>query len=132
MYGEQIIEGGMAMENITEQAKRGGARELTGRREYWRGQVQSWHGSGLTQKEYCGREGISLERFGSWKRRLDREGCEQSGGAIVAVPSRIVASALHASSPTLKLVVKERYRLEIPDAFSPVTLETVLRVLNRL
>ena len=119
------------MEKVTWQAKGDAPRDLTARRQYWSGQVQQWRSSGLTQKEYCGKEGISLERLGTWKRRLDREGQSQTG-SLVAVPSRIVTSALHAPSPALKLVVKERYRLEIPDAFSPVTLETVLQVLNRL
>jgi len=101
----------------------------TGRREYWSGHVQQWRSSGLTQKEYCNKEGISLERLGTWKRRLDRE---ERSGALVAVPSRIVSSALHAAGPVLRLVVDERYRVEIPDAFSAVTLEKVLRVLDRL
>jgi len=101
------------------------------RRNYWSARVENWRGSGLTQKEYCEKERISLERFGSWKRRLDRE-THVGGDAIVAVPSRIVSSALFASRSALGLVVNERYRLEIPDTFSPSTLEAVLQVLNRL
>ncbi len=99
------------------------------RRKYWSDRVQQWRDSGLTQKEYCEREGLSLERLGSWKRRLDREA--QVGGEIVAVPSGIVSSALFAVRG-LGLVVNERYRVEIPDTFSPSTLESVLQVLNRL
>ena len=101
------------------------------RRGYWIGQVERWRSSGLTQKEYCKGEGISLERLGSWKRRLDREEQLQRG-SMVAVPSRIVSSALGEWTATLKVVVGERYRVEIPEAFNPVTLETVLRVLDRL
>lgn len=99
------------------------------RRKYWSDQVQQWRGSGLTQKAYCEREGLSVERLGTWKRRLDREA--QVGGEIVAVPSGIVSSALFGFRG-LGLVVNERYRLEIPDAFSASTLEAVLQVLNRL
>ena len=101
------------------------------RREYWTGQVQRWRESGLTQREYCKREGISIERFGAWKRRLDRENQNESGG-LVAVPPKIVSSALFTVRPVLGLVVDERYRVEIPDAFSPSTLEAVLQVLSRL
>ena len=118
------------MEKITEQARSDAARDLIARRQYWTDQVKQWRSSSLTQKQYCSKEGISLERFGAWKRRLDREGQKQTG-ALIAVPSRIVSSALH-NAGTLKLVVNERYRVEIPDAFSPVTLETVLHILNRL
>ena len=104
--------------------------ERVNRRKYWTEQVRGWRISGLTQKEYCEREGIPLERLGSWKRRLDRE-TQDRGGAIVAVPPRIVSSALFAARG-LGLIVNDRYRLEIPDAFSPSTLESVLQILNRL
>ena len=53
-------------------------------------------------------------------------------GAVVAIPSETVSAALLTMRPTLGLVVKEKYRVEIPDAFSPATLEAVLQVLNRL
>lgn len=100
------------------------------RRKYWTGQVERWKESGLTQKEYCLREKISLERFGAWKRRLEGENKSQTAG-FVAVPPKIVSSALF-TAPALRLVVDERYRLEIPDSFSPATLEAVLQVLGRL
>jgi len=99
-------------------------------REYWRGEVQRWCSSGMTQKEYCSKEGLSLERFGSWKRRFDREG-ERGSGVLVAVPAKIVSSALLARSERLGLVVSERYRVEIPERFSSATLEQVLQVLAR-
>jgi hypothetical protein len=100
-------------------------------REYWRGEVQRWRNSGLTQKEYCIKEGISLERFGTWKRRFDRE--EQSrSGALVAVPAATVASALVERRQGLGLIVSGRYRVEIPDTFASGTLERVLQVLARL
>ncbi|MDA8162242.1 MAG: IS66 family insertion sequence element accessory protein TnpB [Desulfobacteraceae bacterium] len=100
------------------------------RRKYWTDQVQRWKESGLTQREYCKKEDLSIERFGAWKRRLDHENQVETGG-LVAVPSKIVSSALF-TRPALGLVVDERYRVEIPDAFSPSTLEAVLQVLSRL
>ena len=100
------------------------------RRKYWTGQVQQWRESGLTQREFCKREGISIERLGAWKRRLDHE--NRSESSIVAVPPKIVSSALFTSRPALGLLVDERYRVEIPDAFSPSTLEAILQVLSRL
>ena len=99
------------------------------RRAYWAGQVERWKESGLTQRQFCKNEGLSIERFGAWKRRLEREG--QSKASLVAVPSRVVSSALF-TVPALRLVVDERYRLEIPGSFSPSTLEAVLKVLGHL
>ena len=108
-----------------------GKTERIERREYWTGQVRRWRESGLTQREYCKREGLSIERFGSWKRRLGSDNQSESRG-LVAVPPRIVSSALFTTRPALGLVVDERYRVEIPDAFSPSTLEAVLQILSRL
>jgi hypothetical protein len=63
------------------------------RRQYWRSQVKRWKESGLTQKEYCIKQDISLDRFGTWKRRLQRE--NQDGvRSLVAVPAKIVSSAM--------------------------------------
>jgi hypothetical protein len=90
-----------AMDEGAEQVRGEVPQTRTGRREYWSGHVQQWRSSGITQREYCDEKGISLERFGTWKRRLDREG---QSGVLVAVPSRIVSSVLHAS-PALRLVV---------------------------
>ncbi len=101
------------------------------RRQYWEAQVQRWRASGLTQREFCKKEDLSIERFGAWKRRLDRENQGESEG-LVAVPPKIVSSALFTVRPALGLVVDERYRVEIPDAFSPSTLAAVLQVLSRL
>lgn len=102
------------------------------RREYWRGEVEKWGRSGLRQKEYCGREGISLERFGYWRRRIEREREKGRTRGLIAVPSGVVSSALFARREMLGVVVKERYRVEIPDTFSPDTLARVLEVLGRM
>lgn len=114
-----------------EQGKKSEAPRVRAAREYWSGEVQQWRSSGLLQKEYCNKKGISLGRFGAWKRRLERE-AQGHSGTIVAIPSGIVSSALLAMRPTLGLVVNERYRVEIPDSFSPDMLEAVLQVLSRL
>ena len=104
-------------------------RQGTERRQYWRSHVEQWRGSGLTQKEYCRTQGICLERFGYWKRRLEREG---QSGAFVAVPSGVLSRALCPSHSALRLTVDERYRIEIPEGFCPSTLKTVLEVLAHL
>lgn len=113
-----------------EQHKESSKTSRTGKtRGCWRAEVERWRSSGLTQKEFCSKEGLSLERFGTWKRRLERE---DNSGALVAVPTGIVSSALHTSQRMLSVVVAERYRIEIPDAFTPNTLQNVLEVLSRL
>lgn len=108
-----------------------GGRSRGARRRYWTEHVERWRRSGVTQKAYCEEEGLSRERFGSWKRRLEKEEGSRSGLSLVPVPAGIVSSAL-CTRPRLGVVVKDCYRVEVADGFSPATLESVIRVLERL
>lgn len=40
---------------------------------FWRGHSEAWKLSGLTQREYCDQQGISLKSFGNWRGQLKRE-----------------------------------------------------------
>ena len=41
-------------------------------RALWRGHFEAWRLSGLTQREYCERHGVSLKSFGNWRGQLKR------------------------------------------------------------
>jgi hypothetical protein len=42
-------------------------------RALWRWHFEAWRLSGLTQREYCERHGLSLKSFGNWRGQLKRE-----------------------------------------------------------
>ena len=42
-----------------------------GNREFWTRQVQAYHLSGLSQKEFCQKNDLIYSSFGYWKRRLE-------------------------------------------------------------
>ena len=42
-------------------------------RAYWRGHCEAWRLSGLTQREYCGQNGVGLKSFGNWRAQFKRE-----------------------------------------------------------
>jgi len=44
-------------------------------RALWCGHFEAWRLSGLTQREYCERHGLSLKSFGNWRGQLKRRGC---------------------------------------------------------
>ena len=43
---------------------------MTDRTEYWRKRMEAWGRSGLSQAEYCRRQGLQPVSFSWWKRRL--------------------------------------------------------------
>jgi transposase len=42
-------------------------------RAFWRSHFDVWRLSGLTQRDYCERHGLSLKSFGNWRAQLKRE-----------------------------------------------------------
>ena len=40
------------------------------KREQWSAHLAQWRDSGLSQTAYCRERGVSLARFGYWRRRL--------------------------------------------------------------
>ena len=43
---------------------------MSDRARHWRGLVDAWETSGLSQAEFCRRRGVKAVTFGWWKRRL--------------------------------------------------------------
>ncbi len=50
----------------------GVAMESEGKRAEWEARVMAWKASGLTQKEYCLREGIGFSGMRYWSARMHR------------------------------------------------------------
>jgi hypothetical protein len=69
------------------------------RRRQWGQYISGWKASGLTQSDYCDREGISYDSFKRWRRLLGSDAVMQ-GSAPRLVPVRVAASPALRSTPT--------------------------------
>lgn len=108
------------------------------KRRFWGAQLDAWQRSGLTQAEFCRRQGIDRRLLGSWKRRL---GMAPRGQCLpvefIAVPVRpqgdreSAGCAVPPASP-LTLVIRGGYRIEVGEGFAPETLTRLLTTLGRL
>jgi len=38
--------------------------------QFWQNHVAAWEQSGISQSEYCSRQGLNIKIFGYWKRKL--------------------------------------------------------------
>lgn len=94
-------------------------------RPIWEGHIKSWKKSSLTQAEYCRQNNLREKSFTYWKRRL-----RETAQTVRFVPvSCSVPSVIKTGMP-IKVVVKDRYVVEVADGFTPGTLKEVLRVLE--
>lgn len=95
------------------------------RRCFWRSHVDAWPLSGLTQVDYCRQNDLKSHRFTYWKGKFHREALPVE---FVQIPEKSIRTAhvFPNNGASLHLTVDSRFTIEIPDGFSPVTLEKVL------
>ena len=111
-----------------------GRRKDPEKHRYWGAQVRAWGRSGLTQAEFCRRQGLRRRLFCSWKRRLvPTQVAQESQARFVTVALRpepegkpIVPAAF------LTVVTAAGHRIEVGEGFVPETLTRLLTTLGRL
>ena len=98
--------------------------QIKNKREHWRAHMEAWQQSGQTQGTYCEQHGLKLKTFAYWRRRLKTD---SRGVRLVQLPTGALRSS---GGSTLRVVVDDRFTIEVADGFSPATLGRVLEVLR--
>ncbi len=65
-------------------AKRHGA-------EFWRGHLEAWHRSDLTQREYCAHHGLGEKAFYRWRRK-EKQAVAAAKSSLTLVPVSVGAT----------------------------------------
>ena len=101
------------------------------REQYWQEQMAAWKASGLKQVHYCREHQISKHAFVYWKLKL--LGKDPVPATLVPVSAHQLRQ-LHRQdgSAQIRLVVGERYHVDIRPGFNAQTLQEILGVLERL
>jgi hypothetical protein len=92
--------------------------------------VAAWRSTGLTQSEYCRREGVNWYGFRYWKAKTDAEmGLGAGGGKLVRVrgpaPSEVTGGV------GIRVRVGGKYVVEVEAGFEPAVLREVIELLER-
>jgi hypothetical protein len=98
--------------------------------EYWNSHIEAWKKSGLSQVDYCRENNLSRHRFTYWKCKGDKE--SEFLRFVPVLPKPILSPFSIANTAPLKVIIGERYRIEIGDGFSPDTLLRLMGTLGRL
>lgn len=93
--------------------------------KYWRAHIDQWSGSGLSQTEYCRQKDLSRYKFTYWKTKFKKKNL-----SVEFVQVSQISQIIHRTG--LKLNINSNVQIEIPDGFSQVTLEQVLKTLKVL
>jgi hypothetical protein len=104
----------------------------TTKQDYWQEHIASWKTSGLTQKEYCRANSLSVQSFGYWKRKDDTRPHGQTRFFPLAVSPPLLESKTSSSSRLDIKLRGDRFRIEIKDDFSPMLLQKLIVALEQL
>ena len=97
----------------------------------WTSHIEAWKSSGLSQVEYCRQNDLSRVQFTYWKCKQDKK-----ADPVTFVP--VLGKALLSPEGSLdhqvpiKLIIDNRYKIEVGEGFSPNTLSTLIRTLGGL
>ena len=92
---------------------------------FWQAHIETWKQSGINQSAYCRVKGLSLRRFGYWKKKFFRK------PPLTFLPVTIKRFLPPAGQPgtSLKLLTRAGFGIEIGDGFNPETLRKLLDTL---
>ena len=94
--------------------------------EFWKGHVEAWQNSGLSQQIYCRRHRLPKGRLGDWSSKLKR--AEGTASMIVEVGRAEIKEARVPSA--IELVIKGRYLLRLWPGMDVEHMRDVLTVLE--
>jgi hypothetical protein len=98
--------------------------------EYWRSHIEVWRKSGLSQIDYCRNNNLSRCRFTYWKCKDDKQSKPMTFIPVLHKPSKIPRTVKNTAP--LKVLMGDRYRIEIGDGFTPETLSRLMYTLERM
>ncbi|MBF0257437.1 MAG: IS66 family insertion sequence element accessory protein TnpB [Desulfamplus sp.] len=104
------------------------------RSKFWQSHLEIWKDSGLSQAEYCRQKQLKSRIFTYWKLKLSSQDSPVKFIQVCAesVPPIPSAPVFNNSGSPLRLTVNCRFAIDIPDGFSPATLQQVLRTLQEV
>jgi hypothetical protein len=86
------------------------------KRAFWEEQIRFWQESGLSQSEYCKRQGIRQSQWFYWRRR-----CRDTETGLTLVPLKLPSiNGKSLSSPVIRIITPNGFTIEL-DAEAPVT-----------
>jgi hypothetical protein len=103
---------------------------LKQKRTFWKKHITSWEKMDISQAEYCRQNGLSSRSFGYWKKRQGNAKVNSVSFVPVALAPPIDVGTKVGRAPLC--ILMDRYRIEVGDEFSPLTLQRLVKTLEQM
>lgn len=102
--------------------------------QYWRGHIDAWRSSGLSQVEYCRGAQVSTQALSYWKQKFAAEPVDpvEDIPTIVALPVKVMAGAPAGEVQPLLVHLPNGFLVEIGGDFQSAVLGKLVQTLARL
>ncbi len=97
--------------------------QINQKQKNWQAHMDAWTQSGKTQAGYCRDHGLNIKTFYYWRKKL-----KQKPGTVklVQVPTLPITAA------PIRLIVEDRFAIEVSDGFNTTTLSRIVEVVRGL
>jgi hypothetical protein len=103
------------------------------RQRFWREHVHKWRESGLSMAEYCRSHGLSRDAFIYHRNKFTQKApASQPEFALVPVPFGSIPETDLVPGAPLRLLIGERFRIEVSDDFSAPVLTKLVHTLEQM
>lgn len=92
---------------------------------YWQKHLSEWRESSLSQAEYCRVNNLSRRCFGYYKTKQRKK-----TSVVSFMPLQAIVPAKDVTVSTLKVILDDRFKIEVGDGFTPATLEKIVQTLR--
>ena len=99
---------------------------------YWQNHISCWRHSGLSQAQYCTKKMLALSTFSYWKRKLAQPEKVSPEFYPLTVQDNQTVVDVAADSGLQVVIGKQRFKIQIAKGFSPATLATLVKTLEKL
>lgn len=101
-------------------------------RRFWQAHVKTWRKSGYSRAEYCRMNSLSYDALTYWQQRTGITVSPEGGNSIIPV-AQISAGNFPiraTTTPSLKVDLKGRFKIEVTEDFSPNMLTRLINTLE--
>lgn len=100
---------------------------------YWQKHIKSWKASGLSQRGYCRKNGITVSAFYYWHRKLqEQEKVEKPQFYPLTLPNVPEACGRDTDSGLRLFLHERKYCIDIEKEFSAASLKKIITTLEEM
>jgi hypothetical protein len=105
------------------------------KQKHWKRHISCWRKSGLTQRQYCLRQGIAISTFSYWIRKFGKE--SENPGSTRFYPLAVKDSCASPSRQGFHTGIRlslcnDKFKIDLEKEFSQTTLRRLIATLETI